>query len=223
MERSGMPGLHSKLVDEEGFPRADIDIYAVRGARHRIECLKTDYREVRTQIEKNLQNLHARGAVPVKRATPTSTGRLQEEEAVKRALRECPYAPFATVEELHERSPAATGGLRLGDLVLRMGPLAVPNVQKKDNNVTEESTKAETTNKAGNNIGEDDELPIQAGDARIQQVFQRLQDLVKNSVGSEIDVEVFRAGRVVHCKLTPQSWEGRGLLGCRLTPLAHVA
>ena len=31
-------GIDGPLVDEEGYPRADIDVYAVRHARHRIAC-----------------------------------------------------------------------------------------------------------------------------------------------------------------------------------------
>lgn len=31
-------GMHGRLVDGEGYPRADIDVYAVRTARHRIIC-----------------------------------------------------------------------------------------------------------------------------------------------------------------------------------------
>eukprot|EP00070_Physeter_catodon_P049155 XP_028356049.1 26S proteasome non-ATPase regulatory subunit 9-like isoform X1 [Physeter catodon] len=217
----GMPGLHSKLVDEQGFPRADIDIYAVRGARHRIACLKTDYREVRTQIEKSLHDLHGRGAVRVKRAAPAAAGPVLDEEELKRALRECPYSPFATIDELHERSPAATGGLRLGDLVLRVGPLSIPNVKRKDDNVTEESSRVKTSDKPESDT-EVEEQPTEARVALIQQVFQRLQDLVKNSVGREVDVDVFRSGKIVQCKLTPQTWEGKGLLGCRFTPLAHA-
>ena len=31
-------GIDGPLVDKEGYPRADIDVYAVRHARHRIAC-----------------------------------------------------------------------------------------------------------------------------------------------------------------------------------------
>ncbi|CDJ27829.1 26S Proteasome non-ATPase regulatory subunit 9, putative [Eimeria mitis] len=48
----GMPGLDGPLVDEEGFPRADIDVHAVRDARHRLACLKTDYQKMQYQFKK---------------------------------------------------------------------------------------------------------------------------------------------------------------------------
>ena len=32
--------MHGKLIDEEKYPRSDIDVYAVRVARNRIICKK---------------------------------------------------------------------------------------------------------------------------------------------------------------------------------------
>lgn len=52
---AGMPGLSGPLVDAEGFPRADIDIFAVRETRHRLACLRTDYLALQKRIEKHLQ------------------------------------------------------------------------------------------------------------------------------------------------------------------------
>ena len=31
-------GMHGKLIDDENYPRSDIDVYAVRVARNRIIC-----------------------------------------------------------------------------------------------------------------------------------------------------------------------------------------
>lgn len=35
----GMPGLKGNLVDEEGFPRADLDLFDIRKMRNRLACL----------------------------------------------------------------------------------------------------------------------------------------------------------------------------------------
>ena len=37
MQQGGV-GMKGALIDAEGFPRADIDLYAVRTARNRIIC-----------------------------------------------------------------------------------------------------------------------------------------------------------------------------------------
>jgi 26S proteasome non-ATPase regulatory subunit 9 len=36
---NGAPGLTEPLVDYEGFPRADVDIFEVRKLRNRMACL----------------------------------------------------------------------------------------------------------------------------------------------------------------------------------------
>lgn len=38
VSQQGGVGMHGRLVDAEGFPRADIDVFAVRTARHQIIC-----------------------------------------------------------------------------------------------------------------------------------------------------------------------------------------
>ena len=45
------PGVSSSLVDSEGFPRGDIDIYRVRSLRQRLAILQTDHRGVMKKIE----------------------------------------------------------------------------------------------------------------------------------------------------------------------------
>lgn len=52
-------GMNGKLLDDEGFPRADIDVYAVREARHKIICLQNDLKSIMKEIENGLINLHA--------------------------------------------------------------------------------------------------------------------------------------------------------------------
>jgi len=64
----GMPGVKGKLVDEQGFPRSDLDIVSIRTARNRLACLNTDHCEVMQRIEKRLHEVHAQGSVRVPRA-----------------------------------------------------------------------------------------------------------------------------------------------------------
>ncbi|KAG1746010.1 uncharacterized protein EDB91DRAFT_1236289 [Suillus paluster] len=47
--------MTTPLVDREGFPRADVDLYAIRHARRRINELRNDYKVVMNEIEKALQ------------------------------------------------------------------------------------------------------------------------------------------------------------------------
>ncbi|RLO09218.1 hypothetical protein DYB28_014714 [Aphanomyces astaci] len=44
-------GLKGPLVDDEGFPRSDIDVYTVRHKRHRFACLQNDLKWKMQEIE----------------------------------------------------------------------------------------------------------------------------------------------------------------------------
>lgn len=52
-------GLNGPLVDDEGFPRADIDVYNIRVMRNKRACLVTDLNQLMKEIESNLHSLHA--------------------------------------------------------------------------------------------------------------------------------------------------------------------
>ena len=54
----GQPGLTEPLVDHEGFPRADVDIYECRKLRNRHACLQTDYKNTMKKLEAQLFGLH---------------------------------------------------------------------------------------------------------------------------------------------------------------------
>ncbi|KAK1442860.1 hypothetical protein BgAZ_303780 [Babesia gibsoni] len=51
-------GMKGPLVDEEQFPRSDIDVYAIREARHRIYVLQSDYKAVELELEAALHEIH---------------------------------------------------------------------------------------------------------------------------------------------------------------------
>eukprot|EP00573_Skeletonema_grethae_P002174 CAMPEP_0201689366 /NCGR_PEP_ID=MMETSP0578-20130828/2974_1 /ASSEMBLY_ACC=CAM_ASM_000663 /TAXON_ID=267565 /ORGANISM="Skeletonema grethea, Strain CCMP 1804" /LENGTH=358 /DNA_ID=CAMNT_0048173989 /DNA_START=25 /DNA_END=1098 /DNA_ORIENTATION=+ len=52
-------GIDTPLVDNEGYPRSDIDVYRVRSLRKRFHEIKTDYRVVEGRIERGLLELSA--------------------------------------------------------------------------------------------------------------------------------------------------------------------
>ena len=59
LSQPGMPGLHEKLIDSEGFPRADIDLHQVQSMRGRVATLNTDLSAAMKLIETKLAELHA--------------------------------------------------------------------------------------------------------------------------------------------------------------------
>ncbi|KAI1793403.1 hypothetical protein LXA43DRAFT_972050 [Ganoderma leucocontextum] len=105
--------MDTPLVDPDGFPRADIDIWAVRHARVRIIELRNDRDALMNDIGLALQNVYhpatlAREPLPSNAALDTP-GIASE--------------PFAKVDGVAPGSPAASAGLRRDDLVLSFGPL----------------------------------------------------------------------------------------------------
>ncbi|KAF4617731.1 hypothetical protein D9613_006124 [Agrocybe pediades] len=101
--------MQTPLVDAEGFPRADMDIYAVRGARVRIIELRNDLRDVIDAIGKALEGVF--DPTLVVHDTP-----VQEAAAG-------PLKPFAKVDGVAPGSPAADALLQRGDLLVKFGRL----------------------------------------------------------------------------------------------------
>lgn len=101
--------LQTPLVDPQGFPRADIDVYAVRHARVRIIELRNDMESVMNQIAKALEGVY----------DPRNGGNITEDltnstfSAVGVANG---HKPFAKVDGVAPGSPAAQA-VRLFDTI----------------------------------------------------------------------------------------------------------
>ncbi|KAF8073705.1 hypothetical protein FPV67DRAFT_1409957 [Lyophyllum atratum] len=102
--------LETPLVDADGFPRADIDVYAVRGARVRIIELRNDLSAVTNEIGKALEAIYDPALVA---SAPKDAGPEPSEEP----------RPFAKVNGVAPGSPAADAGLQREDLMVKFGPL----------------------------------------------------------------------------------------------------
>ncbi|KAG0630854.1 hypothetical protein M758_1G208200 [Ceratodon purpureus] len=194
LTRPGGPGLQGNLVDAQGFPRADLDIPAVRSDRQRLSVLRNDHKEITDAIEKNLIILHSGGftrgssqpdrrtgdsevARPYPRSTPMdiapSTGITNaegpspmDEDAGESNL------PFAVFDNVSDGSPAAMDGILMGDQLVKFGS-------------------------------------VDGGD----DLLMRLAREGQANEGRGLPVVVLRRGERVHLTVTPRRWPGRGLLG----------
>lgn len=198
----GQPGVRGALVDREGFPRADIDVHAVRTNRHRLAgvsrhtvcahpgacsragaVLTTDYERLSASLERGLASFHAAaqasGLVGGTQAFPAALEpkRQRLEPAAAVATTAPPQASaFACVDEVSASSPAQEAGLRVGDLLLRLGAAA--------------------------SLGAAPGVVAAAADAR-----------------ASLELLVMRSGVQLALHVSPRPWAGRGVLGCHLRPL----
>ncbi|KAJ4482080.1 hypothetical protein J3R30DRAFT_2121170 [Lentinula aciculospora] len=106
--------MTSPLVDPDGFPRADIDIYAVRGARVRIIELRNDLKDVTAAIGKALEAIYDRPQIE----PSDNTSNMTEDSSSSKEPK-----PFAKVDGVAPGSPAADAGLCREDLIVKFGQL----------------------------------------------------------------------------------------------------
>ncbi|GFS10136.1 26S proteasome non-ATPase regulatory subunit 9-like [Elysia marginata] len=116
-------GLKEPLTDAEGYPRADIDVYSCRHARHQISCLQNDHVAVMKEIEEELTNIHQQA-----REQKSQADMLPQSSSVDGPVAmETDRLPFALVDRVDPGSPAAYGGLEVGDELLEFGSVMSEN------------------------------------------------------------------------------------------------
>uniref|UniRef100_A0A1B6CZX7 26S proteasome non-ATPase regulatory subunit 9 n=2 Tax=Clastoptera arizonana TaxID=38151 RepID=A0A1B6CZX7_9HEMI len=110
-------GMNESLIDDDGFPRNDIDVYQVRHARHRIICLLNDHKLIMEKIAEGLNK-----SLP-SRSNTSSTQNENNYCDIKLQDLE----PFASVTLVSPNSPAQACGLEVNDMVLQFGSVNSSN------------------------------------------------------------------------------------------------
>ncbi|GJM98792.1 hypothetical protein PR202_ga15831 [Eleusine coracana subsp. coracana] len=122
----GGPGITGRLVDDEGFPRSDIDIPNVLAQRRRLSELRNDHKDITSKIEKNLEVLHSAKLSRSEQSTSRqsdATASLHTGLSQSEPMEEDPVTrlPFALIDEITDGSPASVDGLQLGDEIVKFG------------------------------------------------------------------------------------------------------
>ncbi len=171
----------------QGFPRANIDIPAIRSDRVQVIRLTNDHKQLTQELEQILHQFHARAGHVAERhstAAPPAAARPAGEDTAQQPRANGAHAldmrPFALIDEVFEDSPAREAGVQLGDQVVEFAG----------------SINAQTAS------------PLSA----VATALQR-------NIGKAVKMVVLRDGVPAVLQLTPQSWGGRGLLGCHLKPM----
>mmetsp|Transcript_12814 Transcript_12814/g.22875 ORF Transcript_12814/g.22875 Transcript_12814/m.22875 type:complete len:220 (-) Transcript_12814:163-822(-) len=185
----GMPGLKGPLVDKEGFPFANVDVFQVRTDRNRLAALYNDHKAITSEMEQAMHQLHAlaREAGPQVGSSSggsSNTARPSNQPAsstgqAAAAPSALPPQPFAVVDEVSDGSPASEAGIKVGDELCAFGEV-VWNTERAE--------------------------------------LQQIAAMIKGFENRELPTKVLRGGTVLLLVLTPKQWSGRGLLGCHLVP-----
>lgn len=128
-------GIKDSLVDEEGFPRADIDVYNVRHKRHRLAEINYDHKALMKRIEDLSQQIWMLiPDNPESRSTVSSRRSEEDAAAAIEELAEDPVQllPIATLDEVLADSPAIAAGVRNSDVLVKFGHItsSTPSVMQ---------------------------------------------------------------------------------------------
>ncbi|KAK3495906.1 hypothetical protein B0T13DRAFT_489536 [Neurospora crassa] len=110
--------MNTNLLTPDGFPRSDIDVAQIRTTRSRIIHLRNDYKELMALIEKRLHEHFASIQDDDEESTPVPT---DQSAPLPDSVPEVLEQPFAKVNSVVDNSPAATAGLKAGDLIRSFG------------------------------------------------------------------------------------------------------
>lgn len=128
LEQEGNIGLTGSLVDSEGYPRADIDLYKVRLARQQINCLRNDYKQVMSQIEVELEKIYSKTST-IESESPSNNNN-NSESSTNNGNSGTKGRPFCVVTQVDVGSPAAEAGIQLNDEIVQFGPYVHGTVTK---------------------------------------------------------------------------------------------
>jgi hypothetical protein len=237
-------GISTPLVDEEGYPRADVDVYRARHLRKRLNELKFDHTLIKKKIEETMmQQINSKN---------------EEEEKARKKKKPKPKFDPQTGKWVVSSWDGNVVGVENGHL-RRFDSIG----KDQEGNIDELEQLAQhmlLDAKSGNNEEEDKTVRIPfakiesvlanspASDARLavgdeiclfgtvdhsnHRGLKAMGDVVKRafSDGTSIRVIVRRTGTVetTGCSddmgnlmtllLTPKQWIGKGLVGCVFSP-----
>ena len=139
-------GLKDPLVDAEGFPRGDIDIFRVRTQRHRLAEINTDYRALMKDIDEETKRVHALKAANPETRTSDDDFQIRAAASASRNtnVNYDTLEAIAILDEILDNSPSCEAGIMDGDILLAFGAV---------NSTTQQDPMNAIPNEVKNNIG----------------------------------------------------------------------
>jgi len=216
-------GIDTPLIDAEGYPRSDIDIYRARTLRKQYHELSINLKEIMKKIEGGLNKISAVDTkkddeIKARRAPkpkpkfvngkwvvqssksediPNSNAAInsQSQSSTIEQNSSMPMIPFAILDSVSPSSPASEAGLHEGDLIVKFGDATSSNHKNLSLVATIVSNAAS------------DKLPIEVV------ILRRKRMNSMHDVSHDVEAAI-RDTLVLNVR--PKAWEGRGLLGCHV-------
>lgn len=223
----GPVGMEKALVDSDGFPRSDIDLYSVRTARQRVVMLRNDLKAKMHELDAALTLLHSFGpgilgpskppAATAASSTAASANAASFAQLQPLSVEYLSLPPFAVIDDVTAASPAAAAGLRIGDRIVEFGHLGgLPGGEPPAEGVTGAARPVPSLTEVG--------AATRSSEGKPMRVVVLRQDNTSKSAASApaaptAPTSPSVSGIVaVAVMLTPERWPGPGLLGCHVIP-----
>lgn len=110
LKEEGDVGMSGNIIDSEGYPRADVDIYKIRLTRQEINCLQNDYKDLLKKIEDQGLSLSQ-----------------ENKEALLICQAPDKLKPLLKITQVDTGSPSELAGLEKGDEIVQFGPITAAN------------------------------------------------------------------------------------------------
>ncbi|VDQ02211.1 unnamed protein product, partial [Trichobilharzia regenti] len=107
LHQNGDVELDTPLVDDEGFPRSDIDVALIRITRNNIRCLNTDHKQIMLELETALHELHEYARQnPSGKCSHPSKQDSNEDRQIEEKSSEVIKTPFLRIDQIAPNSIA---------------------------------------------------------------------------------------------------------------------
>jgi len=227
--------FNGSLVDDEGFPRADIDVHATRNVRSELAHLQTDHKALMRQIEEAMLAYHQQLKLskPVAKSVQSTPTSQEPKPAVSPVSNSNSTTSSASIVASPSVSTSSSSPIPTSSISSVSSSPASSSSSRAPAKEQKQSSMPSVSNPLNafylvDKIFENSPANIcglKTGDKILQfgsvvksnKTPKAVQDVVANSVGRPVKVTVYRVGEgIKEVYLTPQKWEGKGMLGCHL-------
>ncbi|CAH8523095.1 unnamed protein product [Schistosoma mattheei] len=128
LRQNGNVGMDTPLVDDEGYPRSDIDVALIRITRNNIHCLNTDHKQIMLELESVLHEIHEYARQnPSKNVLTDGNACSSENKLSDDQSAQIVKKPFLKIDQISPNSIAEQADLKVGDRIVQFGSVSADN------------------------------------------------------------------------------------------------